>query len=101
LIERRRFVRWVEQDSASWWHRGRPRHQACIMVTKCCLERVLNGPPAGKHDAQGKGFVDLVSVNGEEGGHDGSQLGGLIPRAYIMLHGIGWWSIAVKGIFAK
>jgi hypothetical protein len=72
---------------------------------------VLNGPPPDKFDAHGKGFLGFVSINKREGGHvksetgrEGWQLVGasyLVPRAYVILQGIGWWNICEKDVFAE
>ena len=40
-----RFLRWVKQDSASYWLRHTSRHQACVMVDKYLLETLLTSPP--------------------------------------------------------
>ena len=74
---------------------GTPRFSACVMVVQDELESVLDGPPAEEFDADGEGFLTLVSLDEEEG----EQLVGasyLVPRIYALLGGPGWENFAVE-----
>mgnify|MGYP004504050633 CR=1 FL=1 len=65
------------------------------MVSQDELDSILNGPPAEEFDAQGEGFLTLVSLDEEEG----DQLVGfsyLVPRIYALLGGPGWENFAVE-----
>ena len=69
---------------------------ACAMVSKSELETVLDGPPAEEFDADGAGFITLVSLEEEN-----DQLVGLsylVPRIYALLGGPGWENIVVDGV---
>lgn len=58
------------------------------MVSQDELDSILNGPPAEEFDAQGGGFLTLVSLDEEKG----DQLVGLsylVPRIYALLGGPG------------
>jgi hypothetical protein len=71
---------------------GTPRFRACVMVEKCHIEAVAEGPPAEEFDASGEGFVTLVSRDQEE---DVTFVGlsYLVPRIYSLLE-IGWSTFA-------
>lgn len=74
---------------------GTPRHHACVRVDKFLLETVRDGPKPEDFDANGTGFVELVSLDEREG-ETYVGLSYLVPRIYILLNGPGWENFAVK-----
>jgi hypothetical protein len=78
------------------------RSTACIAVTQFHVDLVLgNGPPAEKFDSGGDAWVDLISVDEDEG-YQSVGLSYLFPRAYSLLE-LGWHQIAVgnEDVFAN
>ncbi|KAI8939244.1 hypothetical protein NX059_005070 [Plenodomus lindquistii] len=63
------------------------------------LETVLEGPPAEEFDADGAGFVVLVSLDEEED-YQHVGLSYLVPRIYTLLEGPGWENFACDGVAA-
>jgi hypothetical protein len=68
---------------------------ACVGVSQFHLETVLRGPPPEEFDADGSGFVDLVSVEPEEG-DTAVGLSYLLPRVYSLLEAPGWHTVKVS-----
>jgi hypothetical protein len=67
---------------------------ACMAVSQFHVERVLlNDPPSDVFDVNGNGWVDLISIDPDEG-YQAVGLSFLFPRAYSLLV-IGWHQIAV------
>ena len=67
---------------------------ACIAVSQFHVERVLlDGPPPDVFDVNGNGWVNLISIDPDEG-YQAIGLSFLFPRAYSLLE-IGWHQIAV------
>jgi hypothetical protein len=60
------------------------------------VETVLNGPPAEDFDADGSGFVDLISLDAGEGS-TAVGLSYLLPRVYVLLEALGWDKIKGDG----
>lgn len=92
-----KFAEWVESSGENNDWLETPRFLACAMVTKDHLESVLEGPPAEEFDADGSGFLALVSLDEDEG----YQLVGvsyLVPRIYSLLESLGWDGFAVDGV---
>lgn|SRR5690242_15348967 len=93
----RKFAEWVERSGENDDWLGTPRFLACVMVRKDHLESVLEGPPAEEFDADGEGFLALVSLDEDEGfQHVGASF--LVPRIYSLLEGPGWENFAVDGV---
>ncbi|KAJ4989480.1 hypothetical protein SVAN01_05015 [Stagonosporopsis vannaccii] len=93
---RKRFAEWLQECEEGDDFLGTPRFMACAMVSNLDLKTVLNGPPAEEFDANGAGFIRLVSLEEEE-----DQLVGLsyvVPRIYALLGGPGWENIIVDGV---
>jgi len=67
---------------------------ACVAVSQFHLETVLNGPPPEDPDTDGYGFVDLISVDPEEGA-TAVGLSFLLPRVYSLLEAPGWHIVKV------
>jgi len=67
---------------------------ACVAVSQFHLETVLEGPPPESYDTQGLGFVDLISVEPEEGA-TAVGLSFLLPRVYSLLEGSAWHLVQV------
>jgi hypothetical protein len=70
------------------------RFMACVMVDKHDLNTVLRGPSAEKFDAEGSGYVTLVSLDKDEG-HMSVGMSYLVPRVYALLESCGWDNFAV------
>lgn len=78
------------------------RNMACIAVSQYHVDCVLlEGPPPNVFDVNGMGWVDLISVDPDEG-YSAVGLSFLFPRAYSLLD-IGWHQIAVgpENVFAS
>lgn len=70
------------------------RFLACVSVEQIHVDGVLNGPPSEEWDGIGEGFVNLVSVNEDEG-YTCVGVSYLMPHVYSMVHSIGWHSVDV------
>lgn len=64
------------------------------MVDEHDLKSVLRGPSAEKFDADGFGYVTLVSLKKDEG-HMSVGMSYLVPRVYALLESCGWDNFAV------
>jgi hypothetical protein len=76
---------------------GTPRFLACVMVSAEELDSILDGPPADEFDADGAGFLTLVSLDEDEGDQN-VGLSYLVPRIYTLLEGPGWENFATDGV---
>ena len=72
---------------------GTPRGMLCIMVGQEHVDSVLRGPPAGEFDAEGRGYVALVSAVDEDD-MTYAGLSYLAPRIFSLMGGPGWEMIA-------
>lgn len=57
-----KFAEWGERSEANDDWLGSPRFLACVMVRRDYLDSVLEGPPAEEFDADGEGFLALMSA---------------------------------------
>lgn len=96
----RRFAEWLQECEEDDDFLGTPRFMACAMVSKSELETVLDGPPAEEFDADGAGFITLISLEEKDDDEDDQLVGlsYLVPRIYALLGGPGWENIVVDGV---